>query len=192
MTNKITLLLSMSLNVVLSLVILENNKKPVSLADFRDAVADNRASVRLADAVPAETLPPPAAETALVEAAPAAAAVEEPAPAKALIVANDWAAYKQDMAGDSDVLVSNIFLSEKNGKRAMNSAVSKLQAAGKEVLFSCLLPATGGGMFYLIRLVPSTPEIPKMASMADLATKEYVKEIQFIMERTEKETWGAI
>ena len=164
MTNKIALVLSMSLNVMLALVILENNKKPVALADFRDAVSDNRASVQLVDAAPAEVIPPPAVEPVVVEAAPAAAAVEEPAPPRAVIVANDWAAYRQEMAEDRDVVVSNIFRSEKNGERAMNAAVNRLVAAGKDVLFSCLMPATGGGTFYLIRLVSVTPEIPMMAS----------------------------
>jgi hypothetical protein len=199
MTNKITLLLSMSLNVVLALVILENNKKPVALADFRDAIADNRASLRLADVASAEVPAAPAVETAPVtDAAPAAAAVEAPAPApeqapaKALIVANDWAAYKQDMAEDKDVVVSNIFKSEKNGKRAMLAAVSRLQAAGNEVLFSCMLPATGGGTFYLIRILPAAPEIPRMASLADVASKDYIKEAQYITDRTEKEVWGSI
>ncbi|MBI5744029.1 MAG: hypothetical protein HY952_05725 [Elusimicrobia bacterium] len=193
MTNKITLLLSMSLNVVLALVILENNKKPVALADFRDAISDNRASLRLADVASAEVPSAPAVETA-----PAAAAVEAPAPApeqapaKALIVANDWAAYKQDMAEDKDVVVSNIFKSEKNGKRAMLAAVSRLQAAGNEVLFSCMLPATGGGTFYLIRILPAAPEIPRMASLADVASKDYIKEAQYITDRTEKEVWGSI
>ncbi len=161
MTTKINLGLSLTLNVMLGGVILVNNvnnKKPVSLADFRDAVADTR--------VPPEVLPPPAAEIMLVEAAPAAAAVEAqaPAPAKAIIVANDLAAYKQEMAEDRDVVVSNLFRSEKNCNRAMYSMVRSLQAAGKEVLFSCLMPATGGGTFYLIRLVSVTPEIPRIAS----------------------------
>ena len=156
MTTKIVLMLSMSLNVMLAFVIVQNNKKPVALADFRDAVADTR--------VPAEVLPPPAAEAVLVEAAPAAAAVEVQTPAPAIIVANDLAAYKQEMAEDRDVLVSNLFRSEKNCDRAMNAAVRRLQVAGKDVLFSCLMPATGGGTFYLIRMVSVVPEIPRMAS----------------------------
>ncbi|MCM2268257.1 MAG: hypothetical protein NDI60_10850 [Elusimicrobiales bacterium] len=192
MTTKITLVLSMSLNVVLGLAILQTNKRPVALADFRDAIADTRAPGQLAETAPAEVLPPPAAETALVDAPRAAAAIEEPAPAPAVIVANDWAAYKQDMADDKDVLVSNIFRSENNAQRAMSAAVARLHADGKDVLFSCLMPATGGGMFYLIRLVSDTPEIPRMTSMADLAGKEYVKEIQFMADRTEKEVWGSI
>lgn len=182
MTTKITLVLSMSLNVVLGLAILQTNKRPVSLGDFRDAVAS----------APAEVPPPPAAETALVEVTHAAPIVEQLPPPPAVIVANDWAAYKQEMAEDKDVLVSNIFRSDKNAERAMNAAVDRLQGAGKEVLFSCLMPATGGGVFYLVRLVSNTPEIPRMTSMAELATKEYVKEVQFITDRTEKEVWGSI
>ncbi len=161
MTTKIILALSMSLNLMLAFVILEGNKKPVSLADFRDAVADTSVASQAVAPAPAELAPLPAAETVPVAAAPAAAAVEEPAPAPALIVANDWAAYKQEMADDSDVVVSNVFRLEKNGNRAMNAAVRRLEAAGKDVLFSCLMPATGGGTFYLIRLVPATPEIPR-------------------------------
>lgn len=167
MTTKINLGLSLTLNVMLGGVILVNNvnnKKPVSLGDFRDAVADTR--------MPAEVLPPPAVETALVDAvpaaAPAAAPVEvqapAPAPAQAVIVANDLAAYKQEMAEDRDVVVSNLFRSERNCNRAMHAMVRSLQAAGKEVLFSCLMPATGGGTFYLIRLVSVTPEIPRLPS----------------------------
>lgn len=186
MTTKITLALSMSLNMVLGLVILQNNKRPVSLGDFRDAVADTAAP-----AAPAEVLPP-AAETALVEVTHAAAIEEQLPPPPAVIVANDWTAYKQEMADDKDVLVSNIFRSDKSAERAMNAAVGRFQAEGKEVLFSCLMPATGGGVFYLIRLISETPEIPRMTSMAELATKEYVKEVQFITDRTEKEVWGSI
>jgi len=182
MTTKITLVLSMSLNVVLGLAILQTNKRPVSLGDFRDAVAST----------PVEAAPPPAPETALVEVTHAAAIEEQLPPPPAVIVANDWAAYRQEMADDKDVLVSNIFRSDKNAERAMNSAVEKFQSEGKEVLFSCLMPATGGGVFYLVRLVSETPEIPRMTSMAELATKEYVKEVQFITDRTEKEIWGSI
>jgi hypothetical protein len=174
----------MSLNVVLGLAILQTNQRPVSLGDFRDAVASTPA--------PAEVLPPPAAETALVEVTHAAPIVEQLPPPPAVIVANDWASYKQEMADDKDVLVSNIFRSDKNAERAMNVAVGKLQASGKDVLFSCLMPATGGGVFYLIRMVSDGPEIPRMTSMADLASKEYVKEVQFITDRTEKEVWGSI
>ncbi len=170
MTTKINLGLSLTLNVILGFVILQNNKKPVALSDFRDAVADTRPSSQAVDIVPAEVLPPPAPETVFVEAAPAAAAVVEQAPApaparaQAIIVANDLAAYKQEMAEDRDVVVSNLFRSEKNCDRAMHAAVRRLQVAGKEVLFSCLMPATGGGTFYLIRLVSVAPEIPMMAS----------------------------
>ena len=192
MTTKITLVLSMSLNVMLALVVLQNNKKPVALADFRDAIADTGASARLADIVPAEVLPAPAVETALVEAAPAAPAVAEPAPPRAVIVANDWAAYKQEMADDREVVVSNIFRSEKNGELAMNAAVRRLLAAGNDVLFSCLMPATGGGTFYLIRLVPAAPEIPRLKSISDMSSKDYIKEMRFITDRTEKEVWGSI
>lgn len=192
MTTKITLVLSMSLNVVLALVILENNKKPVALADFRDSVADTRASVRLADTAPAEVMPPPVVETALADAAPAAVAVEVPAPPRAVIVANDWTVYKQEMADDKEVLVSNLFRSETNAQRAMSAAVGRLQAAGSDVLFSCLMPATGGGTFYLIRLVSAVPEIPRMTSMADISSKDFVKEIQYITDKTEKEVWGFI
>ena len=157
MTTKINLGLSLTLNVMLGFVILQNNRKPVALADFRDAVADTRAAGQALDAVPAQVPPLPAAATVPVEAAPAAAVVEEQAPAPAIRVANDWAAYKQEMAEDRDVLVSNLFRSEKNCNRAMNAAVRRLQAAGKDVLFSCPLPASGGGTFYLIRLASSVP-----------------------------------
>jgi hypothetical protein len=184
MTTKIVLVLSMSLNVMLAVVVLENNKKPVALAEFRDAVADTRAS--------AELVPPPAAEIALADAAPAAATMEEPAPPRAVIVANDWTAYRQEMADDRDVLVSNVFRSERNGEKAMNAAVNRLLASGKDVLFSCLMPATGGGTFYLIRLVPAATEIPRLPSMADIASKDYIKEVQLITDRTEKEVWGSI
>ena len=169
MTTKINLALSLTLNVMLGAVILANNvnnKKPVALSDSRDAVADTRAAVQEADALPAGILPPPSAAPALAEAPPAAAAAEVRAPARpqAIIVANDLAAYKQEMAEDRDVVVSNLFRSEKNCNRAMYAMARSLQAAGKEVLFSCLMPATGGGTFYLIRLVSVTPEIPMMQS----------------------------
>jgi len=74
----------------------------------------------------------------------------------------------------------------------MDAAVSRLQASGKEVLFSCLMPATGGGTFYLIRLVSATPEIPRMAPMPDLTSKDYINEMQPITDRTEKEVRGSI
>lgn len=183
----------MSLNVVLGLAVLQNGKKPVSLGDFRDAVADTRPVAQPAEAAPAELLPPLPAETALVDA-PRAAAVEEPAPAPkpAVIVANDWAAYRQDMAEDPDLVVSNVFRSERNAQRAMDAAVGRIYASGKDIIFSCLMPATGGGVFYLIRLVPATAEIPRLTSMADLAGREYVKEVKLINDRTEKEIWGSI
>lgn len=188
MTTKITLVLSMSLNVVLALVVMQNNRA-VALADFRDAVADNR---QLVNTAPAEVMPAPAAETALVETVRAAAAVEEPATSPAVIVANNWADYKQETVDDKDVLVSNIFYSEKNAERAMNGAVYRLQATGKEVLFACLMPATGGGVFYLIRLVSAAPEVPMMTSMAGLPGYDYVEEMQFITGGTEKEVSGSI
>jgi len=194
MTTKIVLLLSMSLNVLLAFVIVENNRKPVSLGDFRDAIADIPVPVQTPEAAPAEMLPPPAVETVLADAAPAAAAVAEtiaPVPAP-VIVANDWAAYRQEMADDRDVLVSNIFRSEKNAQRAMRTAVSRLYASGKDVLFYCVLPATGGGVFYLVRTVSDEPEIPNMPSMADVSSRDYLKEIQLITDRTEKEVWGSI
>ena len=179
----------MSLNVMLAFVILENSYKPVGLADFRDAVADNRAPAPAVDAVPAELLAPPAVEAALVDAAPAASAVEAPAPRPAIVVANDWAAYKQEMAVDRDVVVSNLFLSERNGERAMNAAVNRLLASGKDVVFSCLMPATGGGTFYLIRLVPAAQQVPRVTSASARESKEY--EIEYITERAEKEVWGS-
>lgn len=194
MTTKIALLLSMSLNVMLAFVIVEHNKKPVSLGDFRDAIADTPAPVQLPETVPAEILPPPAAETVIVQALPAAAAVAapvapEPAP---VIVANDWAAYRQEMADDKDVLVSNIFRSERNAERAMQAAVSRLHASGKDVLFYCVLPATGGGVFYLVRTVSDEPEIPRLPSIADVSGRDQLKGIQFITEKAEKDVWGSI
>ncbi len=192
MTTKITLVLSMSLNVLFAVGIVGNTKKPVSLADFRDSVADPRIPEQSAIPAPAELVPPPAVETALVDAIPAAAAVEEPAPPPAVIVANDWAAYRQEMADDKDVLVSNIFRSEANAERAMTAAVNRIYASGNDVLFSCLMPATGGGTFYLIRLISANQEIPMKTSMADVSNRDYLKEIQFITDKTEKEVWGSL
>ncbi len=203
MTTKIVLLLSMSLNVMLAFVVIENNRKPVSLGDFRDSVADIRPSVQPpapapAEAAPAEAAPipapqpAPAAEAVVVQPAPAAApAQERPQPAP-IVVANDWAAYRQDMADDKDVLVGNLFRSEKKAARAMDAAVTKAYASGRDVLFSCLMPATGGGVFYLIRLVPAAADVPRMASMADVSSRGYVKEVKLITDRTEKEVWGSI
>lgn len=192
MTTKIVLLLSMSLNVLLAFVIVENNRKPVSLGDFRDAIADTPAPVQLPEAAPAEFLPPPAAETVLTEAVPAAAAVEEPAAPAPVIVANDWAAYRQEMADDKDVLVSNIFRSEINAQRAMKAAVGRMYASGKDVLFYCVLPATGGGVFYLVRTVSDEPEIPNLPSIADVSSRDYIKGVQFITDKAEKEVWGSL
>lgn len=198
MTTKIALLLSMSLNVLLAFVIVDINKKPVSLGDFRDALADTPAPVQTPEAATAEALPPPAPETVLTEAAaaaPALPAVEEPAPLPRpapVIIANDWAAYRQEMADDRDVVVSNIFRSERNAQKAMNAAVSRIYASGRDVLFSCVLPATGGGVFYLIRTVSEEPEIPELPTMADVSSRDYLKEIQFITDKTEKEVWGSI
>ena len=193
MTTKINLVLSLTLNVMLGGVILVNNfnnKKPVSLGDLRDSVADTRAVYQPPVAAPAEVLPPPVVETALVLAPPAAAAVEEPAPRRAVVVANDWAAYKEEMADDRDVVVSNVFHSKKNSEKAMNAAVRGLLASGKDVLFSCLMPATDGGTFYLIRLVSATPEIPRVAAMGDRSGKYHVRSIK--TDGTEEEAWGSI
>lgn len=194
MTTKIALVLSMSLNVMLAFVIVENNRKPVSLGDIRDAVADTGIPAQPVETapVPAELVPPPAPETVLTDAVPAAAAVEAPAPAPEPIIANDWAAYRQEMADDKEVLVSNIFRSETNSKRAMEAAVGRLYAAGKDVIFSCVLPATGGGYFYLVRLAPEAQEVPRLTSIADVSNKDYLKEMQFITDKTEKEVWGSL
>jgi hypothetical protein len=192
MTTKIVLILSMSLNVLLAFVIVDNNKRPVSLGDFRDAIADTPAPVQLPEAAPAELLPPPAAETVLTEAAPAAAAVEELAAPAPVIVANDWAAYRQEMADDKDVLVSNIFRSEINAQLAMKAAVGRMYASGKDVLFYCVLPATGGGVFYLIRTVSAEPKIPHLPSIADVSRRDYIKEVQFVPYNVEKEIWGSL
>ena len=193
MTTKITLVLSMSLNVLFAVGIVGNTRKPVSLADFRDSVADTRIPEQTAIPAPAELVPPPAVETPLVDAIPAAAAaVQEPAPLPPAIVAIDWAAYRQEMAEDKEVLVSNIFRSEANAQRAMTAAVNRIYASGNDVLFSCLMPATGGGTFYLVRLVPATQEIPLKTSMADVSNRDYLKEIQFITDKTEKEVWGSL
>lgn len=180
----------MSLNVLLAFVIVENNKRPVSLGDFRDAIADTPVPVQLPQAAPAELLPPPAIETTLPQAS--AAGVAEPDAPAPVIVANDWAAYRQEMADDKDVLVSNIFRSEINAQRAMNAAVSRMYASGKDVLFYCVLPATGGGVFYLVRTVSEEPEIPTLPSMADVSSRDYLKGIQFITDKAEKEVWGSI
>ena len=194
MTTKIVLVLSMSLNVMLAFVVIENNRKPVSLGDFRDSVADIRPAVQLPAPAVAEAAPalPPAAEAVVVDAAPAAAAVEAQPLPPAIVVANDWAAYKQDMADDKDVLVGNLFRSEKNATRAMNAAVTRVYASGRDVLFSCLMPATGGGVFYLIRLAPASADVPRMASISDVSGRDYVKDVKLITDRTEEEIWGAI
>ena len=81
MLNKVTLVLSMTLNLVLALIVYQNNK-PVKLADFRDSVSDTRAigqqlSNSLASVTPA-LVPPAEAVPGVVEpvvAAPAPAAL---------------------------------------------------------------------------------------------------------------------
>ena len=82
MLNKIPLLLSMTLNVLLAVVIVDNNSKSLKTLDFRDAVADNHNSGQLmnnslASVIPVQAIP--ASETPVI-AAPAA---EAPAPALA-------------------------------------------------------------------------------------------------------------
>jgi hypothetical protein len=150
----------------------------------------------VAQVAPAELAPvapavvPPVAEAPAADE-PAAAPEVAPAPAKparsVLVVANDWEGYKKDAAGDRDVIISNIFHSEKTGKIAMRSAVNKQRARGREVLFSCLLPATGGGMFYMIRLAQTTPDVPRVASAQSTNIYDYSNQMQSIMEKTEKE-----
>lgn len=197
MLNKVTLLLSMTLNLVLALIVYENNK-PVKLADFRDAISDTHTSGQLmnnslANLTPAPVTPvdaaqvPVAATPAVAAPAPvglapvqvtttvsdvAAEAAAEPvktAPVKtaALMIkgGNDWLAYKQDAAEDSDVFVSNIFRSRKNGEKAVIAAVKRTKARGKDVLFSCVLTEKSGGVFYVIRM--ATPAIrPPQAAVA--------------------------
>ena len=195
MLNKVTLLLSMTLNLVLALIVYENNK-PVKLADFRDAMSDTQTSGQLmnnslaslptAPVTPIDAAPVPAAPVAAVPATVAPAPVEvtatvseiaheaavAPAPAAPVKTAalmikggNDWAAYKQDAAEDSDVFVSNIFRSRKNGEKAVAAAVKRVKARGKEVLFSCVLTEKSGGVFYVIRM--AAPSIrPPQATVA--------------------------
>ena len=202
MLNKVTLLLSMTLNLVLALIVYQNNK-PVKLADFRDALSDTRASGQqlnnsLASVTPAllppagavpgvvepavaapvaqapAALPPVEVTTTVSEIAPEAAAapvetapVKKPAPVKtaALMIkgGNDWLAYKQDAAEDSDVFVSNIFRLRKNGEKAVVAAAKRFKASGKEILFSCVLTEKSGGVFYVIRMAPAAVHPPRAA-----------------------------
>lgn len=200
MLNKIVLLLSMTLNLVLALVVLGYNSKSLRSLDYRDALSDTPATSQLmnnslasvtpalvppAEAVPgivepvvaAPVAPAPAAlapvevTTTVSDAAPEAAVVpvKPAAPVKtaALMIkgGNDWVAYKQDAAEDSDVFVSNIFRLRKNGEKAVVAAVKRMKAGGKEVLFSCVLTEKSGGVFYVIRM--ATPSIrPPRATVA--------------------------
>lgn len=115
-------------------------------------------------------LAPVQAAPLVSEAAPvvAEAPVKTAAPIKtaALMIrgGNDWAAYRQDAAGDGDVFVSNIFLLRKNGEKAVVAAVRKNKARGREILFSCVLPAKSGGVFYVIRMAPPAIHPPQVAA----------------------------
>ena len=197
MLNKIVLLLSMTLNLVLALVVLDYNNKPLRTLNFRDAISDTPTTSQLMNnslaGVTPVTVPP--ADVALIPPSPvavapvpadlapvevtatvsatapeaAAAPVKPAAPVKtaALMIkgGNDWAAYKQDAAEDSDVFVSNVFRSRKNGEKAVAAAVKRVKARGKEVLFSCVLTEKSGGVFYVIRM--ATPSIrPPRATVA--------------------------
>lgn len=187
MVNKIVLLLSMTLNLVLALVVFQSNK-PIKLTDFRDALSDTPTTAQLMNnslaGIAPELVPPgDAAAVPVVPVAPAlapvlpAAPAVEPAPVTAaapiapvapivpiktaaLMIkgGNDWTAYKQDAAEDSDVFISNIFRSRKNGEKAVAAAVRRTKARGKNVLFSCLLPEKSGGVFYVIRMAPPEPQ----------------------------------
>ncbi len=198
MLNKIVLLLSMTLNLVLALVVLGYNSKSLKSLDYRDALSDTPATSQLmnnslasvtpalvppAEAVPGIAEPVVAAPAALApvevtttvsEIAPEAAAapvetvpVKKPAPVKtaALMIkgGNDWLAYKQDAAEDSDVFVSNIFRLRKNGEKAVVAAAKRFKASGKEILFSCVLTEKSGGVFYVIRMAPAAVHPPRAA-----------------------------
>ena len=189
MLNKIVLLLSMTLNLVLALIVFQNNK-PLKAVDFRDALSDTPTTSQLMNNSLASVTPVPAApvaaapvvaDPAIAVLAPAAAPVSEVAPVAAVAHVqtvvpvktaalmirggNDWAAYKQDAAEDSDVYVSNIFRSRKRGEQAVAAAVKRTKARGKSVLFSCVLTEKSGGVFYVIRM--SVPAIrPPQAAVA--------------------------
>ncbi len=220
MLNKIILVLSMTLNLVLALIIYGTNK-PVKLADFRDALSDTPttaqqmqnslanatpAAVPAVDAAPALVAPvegaqlpvapgiaAPAQITAPVSAAApvaAAAPIEPVAPIKtaALMITggNDWRAYKQDAAEDSDVFISNIFRSRKNGERAVAAAVRRTKARGKNVLFSCLLPEKSGGVFYVIRMAPPVVHPPQVAGWSELKSSQvYSNDLSVITHKAE-------
>ncbi len=194
MLNKITLLLSMSLNLVLALIVYESNK-PVKALDFRDAMSDTHTSGQLMNNSLASLTPAPVApvDAALVPVTPVVAAPEavalvsapvapvgEVAPVAALAPVkaiapvktaallitsgNDWAAYKQDAAEDTDVFVSNIFRSRIRGEKAAAAAVRRNKALGKNILFSCVLTAKAGGVFYVIRMAPPVIHPPQVAA----------------------------
>lgn len=216
MLNKITLLLSMTLNLVLAIIVYENNK-PVKLADFRDAMSDTRTSGQLmsnslasvtpalvppAEALPGIVEPVVAAPAALVpvevtttvsEIAPEAAVAPVPvAPVKtaALMIkgGNDWAAYKMDAAEDSDVFVSNIFRLRKNGEKAVVAAVKRIKASGKDVLFSCVLTEKSGGVFYVIRMAAPAIRPPQAAVATRWQSDDgYSSDLNEITNRAESE-----
>jgi hypothetical protein len=221
MLNKIVLLLSMTLNLVLALIVFQNNK-PIKAVDFRDALSDTPATSQLMNNSLASLTPAPVAQvgavpvpltpavaapgplalaqvqvtTTVSDAAPEAAAVPAPvktaAPIKtaALMIkgGNDWAAYKQDAADDSDVYVSNIFRSRKRGEKAVLAAVKRTKARGKDVLFSCVLTEKSGGVFYVIRM--STPVIhPPQAVVATRwkSDEPYSNDLSAITSKAESE-----
>ena len=82
MVNKIVLLLSMTLNLVLALIVFQNNK-PLKAVDFRDALADTHTSGQLMNNSLAGLTPAPVApvEAAQVPVAQVAAAPVPVAPA---------------------------------------------------------------------------------------------------------------
>jgi hypothetical protein len=150
--------------------------------------------------VPAAVAPVPAAlapvevTTTVSDAAPEAAAVpvKPAAPVKtaALMIkgGNDWAAYRQDAAEDSDVFVSNIFRLRANGEKAVVAAVRRNKALGKEILFSCVLTEKSGGVFYVIRM--ATPAIhPPQAKVATRWTSNegYTNDLSVITSQAESD-----
>ena len=188
MLNKIILLLSMTLNLVLALVVFGHNNKSLRALDLRDAVSDNPTSSQLmtnslANITPVQVTPVVATPAPIALAtAQAAAPVTEVAPvvaaapvkSAALLIkgGNDWAAYKQDAVDDSDVVISNIFRSRKRGEKAVAAAVRRNKARGKDILFSCVLPEKSGGVFYVIRMAPASIPASQIALLPGMKSAQ--------------------
>ncbi len=91
---------------------------------------------------------------------------------------SDRSAYIRDNEGDNDVVISGIFPDKSRAEKAMSEEESRLKTGGSTILFSCLLRETAGGVFYVIRLAPSSTAAIQTDVRSDKSEEAYLTAIK--------------